>query len=62
VIDFHHVNREKKERDVSEWVRCASYKKFYEEIKKCILLCSNCHRKLHAGQFELTEEQKRIAA
>lgn len=27
--------------------------KVEEEINKCIILCANCHRKLHAGIIKL---------
>ena len=46
-LDFHHIG--KKDRDVSRWVHCKSPKKLYAEIKRCIVVCSNCHRKIHAG-------------
>lgn len=44
-LDFHHVNPLEKENEVSHLIE--SPKKFKEEIKKCIVLCSNCHRDLH---------------
>jgi hypothetical protein len=25
------------------------------EINKCVCLCANCHRKVHAGRFEVTD-------
>lgn len=44
VLDFHHTNPDEKESAVS---RLQSRRKIIEESKKCIVLCSNCHRKLH---------------
>ena len=29
-----------------------------EEIKKCVCLCSNCHRKIHAGIINLEDYLK----
>lgn len=47
-LDFHHLERESKEHSVSMLVNhTSSIKKIQDEISKCIVLCSNCHRKLH---------------
>ena len=45
VLDFHHIDPDKKEKNIS---RLSSRKKIFEESKKCIVLCSNCHRKYHS--------------
>lgn len=46
-LEFHHVESEEKEFQISY----AKRKKFDESIKKeldkCLLLCSNCHREVH---------------
>ncbi len=47
-FDFHHKNKNK-ENNVSVLLKNASKEKLLKEIKKCILLCSNCHRELHFG-------------
>lgn len=45
---FHHKDPTKKEFTVSMfWLR--SWKKIEEEIKKCQLLCANCHSEVHAN-------------
>lgn len=47
-IDFHHHNPKEKDFNISEAERKGmSKKKILEEINKCQILCSNCHRKLH---------------
>lgn len=47
-LDFHHVNSEEKKNKVSALVvEGYSIKTIKEEIDKCIVLCANCHRKLH---------------
>jgi 5-methylcytosine-specific restriction endonuclease McrA len=47
-LDFHHVNPTRKEVGVSELVnRGHSRKRVLAEIEKCMVLCSNCHRKEH---------------
>lgn len=41
--DFHHVDPSKKDANPSELSR----DKMFEEIKKCVLLCKNCHALEH---------------
>lgn len=50
-LDFHHIDRTLKGKTLSlaannSW----SIEHLEAEIKKCIVLCSNCHRKLHWEQ------------
>lgn len=48
VLDFHHNNDDDKKHNVAKFSREAgSYKRLLEEIEKCSILCSNCHRELH---------------
>ena len=46
VLDFHHVDRENK-KSVHQLAQNGNYKSAREEIKKCIVLCANCHRIHH---------------
>ena len=46
-LDFHHKND--KLYTIGALVRQKSWKKIETEIAKCIVVCSNCHRKLHKG-------------
>jgi len=47
-LDFHHENPTEKEIGISQAIaRNWSWLRLKKEIKKCIILCSNCHRKLH---------------
>ncbi len=47
-LDFHHEYPEAKETEVVMAVHLNwSKKRILAEIAKCIVLCSNCHRKLH---------------
>lgn len=45
LLDFHHLDPTKKEKEVVNLVQ--SPRKLEKEIQKCIVLCSNCHRDLH---------------
>jgi len=46
LLDFHHINPEEKEYNMSR-ITDLSEAKVKEELSKCIVLCSNCHRDLH---------------
>lgn len=48
-LEFHHVDEKKKRFGLSQNGLTRSWKKTRIELEKCILLCSNCHRELHAG-------------
>lgn len=51
-LDFHHETE--KSVNISEMVtRMWSRSKIDEELNKCIVLCSNCHRKLHYEERQL---------
>ena len=46
-LEFHHLNKEEKEYKPSYIIMRWSWIRAYEELKKCILVCSNCHKELH---------------
>ena len=49
VMDFHHLDEESKEGNISRLVKDGySWKRIEEEMAKCICLCSNCHRIEHS--------------
>ena len=43
-LDFHHIDPSQKKKKVSQ---CQSITSINEEMKKCVLLCANCHRDHH---------------
>ena len=48
VFDFHHIQCHNKEFKIAnELCKKTLSKKVVKEIQGCILICSNCHRKLH---------------
>ena len=47
-LDFHHLDPTKKDANIPRLL-CHSRVKLKEEIRKCVVLCANCHRKHHAG-------------
>lgn len=50
IIDFHHLVRDKDYRSVNRLIACSQFKAAYEEVKKCIPLCANCHRIHHYNE------------
>jgi len=44
--DFHHIDPTQKEVTIGENMLIGE-DRFFTEVKKCILLCSNCHRLTH---------------
>ena len=47
-LDFHHLDKNKKIFEISTGIKNKfSEKDIINEVKKCIILCSNCHRELH---------------
>ena len=49
VLEFHHIDPLKKDFTLSAGVK--SWKKMKEEVDKCVLLCSNCHRIEHSNNY-----------
>lgn len=59
-LDFHHEDQSKKEFALYQAVsRNYSKSRILAEIKKCTVLCSNCHRKEHREKrgMKLTKTQ-----
>ena len=48
-LDFHHKDKTKKERALSDMIGRISINAIGIELKKCVLVCSNCHREIHDG-------------
>ncbi len=46
-LDFHHLDSFTKDFTISD--RMTSFEAIEAELKKCVLLCANCHREVHAG-------------
>lgn len=53
-IDLHHVDPSQKDFAISSrW--SVSAIKLKAEVDKCVILCANCHRELHADVWKLDE-------
>lgn len=48
VLDFHHIDPSEKNETIARLTsNTSNINKVYDEIKKCIVLCANCHREFH---------------
>lgn len=52
-LDWHHVDPKQKDMNVARLLVNKGWALIMAEIAKCVCLCANCHRKLHAGIIEL---------
>ena len=55
-LDLHHVDSTKKDFGLSAKGITRSWEKMKVEADKCILLCANCHREVHASIVQLPRE------
>ena len=49
VFEFHHRSAAEKEFGISEDGIMRRWEKVVAELAKCVMLCANCHREVHAG-------------
>ena len=54
-LEFHHLIPEEKEYGISAQGTCHDIEKDLAEVKKCILVCANCHREVHENLYSLDE-------
>ena len=47
-LEFHHMDPSRKDFSISSKGYTRSWEKVKEELDKCMILCANCHRELHA--------------
>jgi hypothetical protein len=48
-LDLHHLDASQKEFGLSAQGLTRAWSKVVTEADKCILVCANCHREIHAG-------------
>lgn len=55
-LELHHINPNEKSFTISEHCNWG-WEKIKNEIKKCVLICANCHREIHAGLINTNDLQ-----
>ena len=53
-LDFHHIDPSEKSFNLSMDQLYRSWELITKELDKCVLVCSNCHREIHAGLVKLS--------
>ncbi len=53
-FDLHHVDGKTKDFGLSVRGLTRSWEKIKSEADKCVLVCANCHREIHAGVAQLS--------
>ena len=56
-LELHHINPKEKEFSFGGIKKISILK---EELRKCILLCSNCHKEVHVGVATLPETYAKL--
>lgn len=54
-LEFHHIDPSQKSYTIACGGTCHDLEKDLAEIKKCLLVCANCHREIHGNLY--TQEQ-----
>lgn len=52
-LEFHHIDKTQKLYGISKNGTCHDLEKDLKEVKKCILVCANCHREIHSGNYSI---------
>lgn len=50
-LDIHHLDPDRKDPNFNRW-RGWSMERIYKELKRCTLVCKNCHAALHNGKLK----------
>lgn len=61
-LELHHVNPEEKEFSISDIGKknIRAWNVIAQELEKCVLLCANCHREVHADMVNIPFDIKRF--
>jgi hypothetical protein len=60
VLDFHHIDPKTKAFGISSDGLSRSWESIERELKKCILVCANCHREIELGIISINDYLQRF--
>ncbi len=52
-LEFHHLDPSEKDFSISTSGTTRSWERIKSELNKCICVCANCHREIHAGLINI---------
>lgn len=52
-LEFHHLNPKEKDFSIGTKGYTRSFEKVKRELNKCICVCSNCYKEIHARLMDL---------
>ena len=55
LFEFHHWHASEKDFGISDDGIVRRWPSILAELAKCVMLCANCHREVHAGVRTLDE-------
>jgi len=59
LFEFHHWDASEKKFGISRDGLSRPWEAIAEELLKCVMLCANCHREVHAG-VRLLERSRNV--
>lgn len=59
-LHFHHRNPSNKDFSISRRGHCTAWSRVVREIRKCVLLCANCHAEHHSLARSSTVERHTV--
>lgn len=51
IFEFHHLDPSQKDNGITRMLTNNAWATVLLELEKCILLCANCHNKVHGGEW-----------
>jgi hypothetical protein len=60
-LECHHLDPAKKEFTFGRMItRACNWGRVVAELRKCVMLCSNCHKEVHAGEAIIPNDAPRF--
>ena len=60
-LEFHHIDPSEKDHNMTHILSEPGYfNEAVKELKKCVMVCANCHREIHAGVREVPANVKKV--